>query len=184
MDIRAVVTSRKYAQAFLNIFMDSITPEVYSKMVALQSYLRSHRNALIIFSLPHIAVEPKLKLLDELGTQLAPSAPVKKLFEILIRHDRAQLAPEVLNKICEYYRARKNIILFDIQTSHELDEQSLGTIQKFLATNTGKQIIGTQHVNRTLIAGLRMQSDTLLWEYSIRKQMNKLTQTVRTKGCQ
>ena len=184
MDIRAVITSRKYAQAFLNLFIDSITPEVYAKIIALQAYLRNHRNALIFFSLPHIPMESKLQLLDELGTQFKPSEPVKKLFETLIRHDRAQIAPEVLNKICEYYRARKNIILFDIQSSHELDKQSVALIEKFLAASTGKTITSVQHVNGNLIAGLRLQSDTFLWEYSIRKQMNELTQTVRTKGYQ
>ena len=184
MDIRAVITSRKYAQAFLNLFIDSITPEIYSQLVALQEYLRRHRNALIVFSLPHIPIEPKLKLLDELGIPLTPYAPLKKLFEILIKHDRAQLAPEVLNLICEYYRKRKNIISFEIQSSHELNEESVATIKKFLAHSTGKTIMGVQHVNTDLIAGLRMKSDTLLWEYSIRKQMNELAQTVKIKGYQ
>ena len=70
MDMKAVITSRKYAQAFLNLFIDSITPEFYSRLITLQVYLHSHRNVLIVFSLHHIPIETKLKLLDELGVHL------------------------------------------------------------------------------------------------------------------
>lgn len=184
MDIRAVLTARKYAQAFLNLFIDSVTPEIYSNLIVLRAFLRSHRNAIIYFSLPHIATEAKIQLLDTLGEKLKPSEPVKKLFETLIRHNRAQILPEVLNKICEYYRARKNIVLFDIESSHVLDKQSVATLEKFLACNTGKNIVSTQHINQDLIAGLRLQSDTMLWEYSIRKQVHELTKIVRIKGYQ
>lgn len=184
MDIRAVSTARKYAQAFLNIFIDEITPEIYSNLQALHTLLRNHHNALIYFSLPHIAIEAKLQSLDELGEKLKPALPVKKLFETLIRHNRAQLMPEVLNKICEYYRIRKNILLFNIESTEQLDSATISILERFLTCNTGKNITSIQHVNPNLIAGLRLQSDTLMWEYSIRKQMNELTKIIRTKEYQ
>jgi ATP synthase F1 delta subunit len=184
MDIQAVIIARKYAQAFLNLYMDSITPAMYTQLIDMQTFLDKHRDALIYFRLPHIAVEAKIRLLDELGEKFKPSEPVKKLFEILIRHNRAQLLPVVLSKICECYRRRKNIVLFDIESSHELDRQAMVTLENFLAHNTGKNIMSKQHINRDLIAGIRLKSTTFLWEYSIRKQMNELSKIVKTKGYQ
>ncbi len=181
MDIRSVILSRKYAEAFLNLFFDSITPETISNLTKLQHYLKNHKNATILFSLHHIPLDAKLKLLDDLGLQLHSCEHIKKLFEILIRHDRAELVLQVFTKICQLYRERKNILMFDIQGSHELDEQSIASIEKFLARSTGKNIQSKQHINKDLIAGLRLQSDTFLWEYSISKQIKKLTQTIAAK---
>lgn len=184
MDTRAIVTSRKYAQAFLNIFLDSITPEVYASIKSLESFLSSHRNALIFFGLHHIPTDIKLKLLNDLQSKFTLYEPMKKLFETLIRHNRSQLMPQVLKNICQYYRIRKNTMLFSIQSSHELDKESVATIEKFLAHHTNKHITSVQYINKNLIAGLRLQSDTLLWEYSIHKEIKKLTQIVTAKGYQ
>jgi F0F1-type ATP synthase delta subunit len=184
MDIRATILARKYAQAFLNLYIDQITPEGYAALLALQTYLHSHRNALIYFSFPHIALEAKLALFEQLGEKIKPSEPVKTLFETLIRHDRVMLATDVLAKICELYRERKNILLFTIESSHELDATSISIIEDFLARNTGKKIVSKQRVNHSLIAGLRLQSNTLEWEYSIRKQIHELTKLIKTKGYQ
>lgn len=182
MDIRATILARKYAQAFLNLYIDQITPQGYSNLLNLRAYLHNHRDALIYFSFPHIALEQKLALFDELGEKIKPTEPVKKLFETLIRHNRVMLAPDILIKICDLYRERKNILLFTIESSHELDAETIATIELFLMHNTGKKIESKSHVNHTLIAGLRLQSNTLSWEYSVRKQMQELTKLVKTKG--
>jgi ATP synthase F1 delta subunit len=182
MDIRATILARKYAQAFLNLYIDQITPQSYAHLLNLQVYLHNHRNALIYFSFPHIALEEKLALFDKLEEKIKPSEPVKKLFKSLIKHNRIMLAPEILIKICDLYRERKNILLFSIESSHELDADAIATIEQFLRHNTGKKIESKSHVNHTLIAGLRLQSNTLSWEYSIHKQLQELTKRIKTKG--
>lgn len=182
MDIRATILARKYAQAFLNVYIDQITPQSYSNLLDFRAYLHDHRDALIYFSFPHIALEEKLTLFDELGEKIKPSEPVKKLFETLIRHDRIMLAPDILIKICDLYRERKNILLFSIESSYELDIESIATIEQFLMHKTGKNIESKSHVNHDLIAGLRLQSNTLSWEYSVRKQMQELAKLIKTKG--
>ena len=181
MDIKEVILARRYAQAFLDLFMDSITPTIYANLIALREFLDSHRNTLIYFSLPHISLDTKLQLFDQLGEKIKPSDPVKKLIETLMRHNRVQILPNILSKICECYRKRKNILLFDIESSHELDEQSVTTLEKFLARNTNKTIVTNKHINKDLIAGICLKSNSLLWEYSIRKQVNELTNIFRTK---
>jgi F0F1-type ATP synthase delta subunit len=181
MDIRATILARKYAQAFLNIFINQITPENYADLLTLESYLRNHRDAMVYFSLPHIALEEKLTLFDQLEATIKPSEPFKKLFETLIRHNRIMLAPEILIKIGEFYRERKNILHFDIDSSHELDTEAITSIKDFLARHTGKNIESQQYINHNLIAGLRLQSDALLWEYSVRKQIHELNKLIKTK---
>lgn len=182
MDIRSTILARKYAQAFLNLYFDQITQENYSNMFTLRSYLQTHRNVLLYFSLPHIALEKKLDLFDQIETKIKPSEPFKELFETLIRHDRIMLAPSILVKICELYRERKNVMFFSIESSHELDAQTIATLETFLARHTDKKIESESRINHDLIAGIRLQSDTQLWEYSIRKQIHELTKLVQTKG--
>jgi F-type H+-transporting ATPase subunit delta len=178
MDIKSTILSRKYAEAFLNLYMDSITDDMITQLEELSAYLRSHKNALIFFGLHHISVEEKLRLFEKIETRIKPSSFIKNLFELLIKHNRVALCPHVIDMTCKQYRKRKNILMFDIQTSHTLDTQDITLIQQFLSHKTHKHITSTHHINKQLIAGLRLQSETFLWEYSINKQLKKLTQSI------
>jgi len=65
-------------------------------------------------------------------------------------------------------------MIFNITSSHHLDISDLEIIEKFLAFKTGKKIISHHNLNKKLIAGIRLESNTLLWEYSIYKQCETL----------
>lgn len=181
MDIKATILSRKYAEAFLNLYMDSITDDMIIQLEELSDYLKSHKNALIFFGLHHISIEEKLRLFEKIETRIKPTLSIKKLFELLIKHNRVVLFPRIIDTICKLYRKRNNIMMFDIQTTHTLDAQEIAVIQQFLSHKTKKKITSTQQVNKDLIAGLRLQSETFLWEHSINKQLKRLTQSVTTK---
>ena len=43
MDVRAVITARKYAQAFLNLFIDQIDLAVFDGLRQFDYFLRAHR---------------------------------------------------------------------------------------------------------------------------------------------
>jgi F-type H+-transporting ATPase subunit delta len=181
MDIKSAIVSRKYAEAFLNIYMDSITDDIIVHLEELSTYLRSHKNALIFFGLHHISAEEKLRLFEKIEMRIKPSSFIKKLFEALIKHNRVTLCPQIIDMICKLYRKRKNIMMFDIQASYPLGTAEISIIRKFLSHKTNTYITSTHSINKNLIAGLRLQSETFLWEYSIHKQLKQLTQSITTK---
>ena len=63
---------------------------------------------------------------------------------------------------------------FSIQTAQEIDDKQLESIKRFLGHLVNKNIIGIPSIDTSLIAGLRLQSNEYMWEYSVRKQIKAL----------
>ena len=65
---------------------------------------------------------------------------------------------------------------FSVLSAHDLDKKELTTIQHFLEEKTKKTIIYNHKINKDLIAGIRLLSNTLLWEHSIAQQLRDAEQ--------
>ena len=74
----------------------------------------------------------------------------------------------------QLYKNQINSIEFSIQSAQEIDDKQFESIKQFLGRLTNKKIIGIPSVDTSPIAGLRLQSNEYLWEYSVRKQIKAL----------
>jgi F0F1-type ATP synthase delta subunit len=98
------------------------------------------------------------------------------LIDLLIMDKRSELMPLVLDKICGLYYQIHNIELFTIASSDSLSESQVKDIEQFLAQCTGHVILSHRIIDTDLIAGIRLQSATSLWEHSIRRQLAHVQQ--------
>ena len=168
------IVARKYANAFLNLYIDNISEEYFGSIKKLEKFFDSHKKAVFFLSVPNIENKQKEKLLNELFEKFSVKDLLKPLMRLLFAHKRIFLIDEVLKHIRLLYKERKNIMMFTITSSHQLDGQDLEIIKRFLAYKTGKKIVSEYSVDKNIVAGIRLQSSTLLWEYSISKQCETL----------
>jgi len=168
------IIARKYANAFLNLYINEISEADFSSIKKLEKFFDGHRKAIFFLSIPNISDKKKEKLLGELFEEFGVDKLLKPLMNLLFKQKRIFLIDEVLKHIGLLYKERKNIMMFNITSSHQLDNQDLEIIKKFLAHRTGKKIISEYKIDKSIVAGIRLQSDTLLWEYSIYKQCETL----------
>ena len=59
MDIQSVKTAKKYARAFLNVFLDQVNVDDFNQICSFSHFLRHHRKSLFFFGLPHISFDEK-----------------------------------------------------------------------------------------------------------------------------
>lgn len=170
------IIARKYAKAFLNSFINKISLEEFEAIKKLKEFFTKHKKTLFFLSIPNINSEQKYTLLVELFKKFETSPHLNSLIKLLLEHKRIFLIKDVLEHILILYKKLKNIMLFDISSSHQLDKSSLEIIEKFLAAQTGKSIISQHKIDKDLVAGIRLKSESLLWEYSIQKQCEALRQ--------
>lgn len=175
-----MVIARKYAKAFINVFLDTLTQEDHDNIVQAAEFLRTHKRVLFYLHLPAIEHGVKEEGIKKLVDRFSLPVAVQKLLSLLLAHNRVLLIPDVLEAVTELYKERKEILAFVINTSHELPAERITEIKQFLAHLTGKAIIYTYKVDTELIAGVRLQSATILWEYSIRKQLHTIVCSART----
>jgi len=167
--------ARKYANAFLNCFIEDINLDEFYALCALELFLKSNQKILYFLSLSHIDSDIKKDFLHTLFEQFKVIAACNALARILIDNKRGQLLCGVLKQVIMIYRQRKKIVSFVIATSHHVPADQIAVIQQFLAHQIGCDIIYECVVDKKLIAGIRVQSDTLLWEYSIGKQLGLMS---------
>ena len=97
---------------------------------------------------------------------------------LLFAHNRIFLLESVLHDICCIYKHEHNEIDVMLSTAHEILPEQVAALTEFFTSNSKGNV--TMHVVRdpSLIAGVRMQSETWLWEDSVAKKLRALKQNV------
>ncbi|KKP35340.1 MAG: ATP synthase subunit delta [candidate division TM6 bacterium GW2011_GWF2_32_72] len=174
MQLEKIALSKKYAAAFLNLFMNQLNDEDIKKFETAETFLKKNRRNIFFLRFPSIDASLKQKVLNLIFEKFQINPILFKLTDLLKSKKRLFLLRETIKQICIIYKRRKNIIDFNISSSHQLNEHQKKVIQEFLEHNTKKNITSSYKINPNLIAGIRLQSNELLWEYSIQKKLRLL----------
>lgn len=166
--------SKKYAQAFMTVFPKACTSSTLHTIESAQKFLQTHKRTLFFLQLPQFDQERKKSLVADLIDYFSLPHDCAAIILLLIKHNRSFYIPDVLLWIAHLYKQEKNIAEFLIKSSQKLDQQQVTSITHFLERLVNKKIIGIPSVDTSLIAGLRLQSNDYIWEYSIRKQLKAL----------
>lgn len=166
--------AKKYAQAFMNVFPKAFGFNDVKKIEAAQFFLQTHKRTLFFLQLPQFDQERKNSMVADLIHYFSLPHDFATIILLLIEHNRSFYIPEVLSWITQLYKEQINSMEFSIKTADEIDDKQLEVMKQFLGRLTHKKIIGTPSLDPSLIAGLRLQSNEYLWEYSIRKQIHAL----------
>lgn len=167
---------RKYAQAFMQVFGASFSREDVGAMQKVAHFFHQRSRALFFLRLPIISKDIKREALYYVCTQFHVPQAAHTLIDILLEDKRSALLPLIFSKVSEIYYKIHGIEPFTIEASHALSDAQLQEIEQFLAACTGHVILSEYTVNTDLIAGVRLQSATSLWEHSIRKQLAHVQQ--------
>lgn len=166
--------SNKYARAFLNVFFDQLTEKDIAAIEQTYRFLNKDKQIIFFLRLPVIEHAVKLHALQVIAQQENVPASIMTLMKLLLKNKLLGLLPAVLAAIIRQYREQAGIMSFVMTSSPELTTQEIHALVEFLARLTGRSIIYDYKVDTRLIAGIRLQSTTLLWEQSIRKQLQSI----------
>jgi ATP synthase F1 delta subunit len=166
--------AKKYAYAFVSVFPQAINFNDIKKIDAAQNFLQTHKRTLFFLQLPQFDQERRKSMVADLISYFSLAHDLATIILLLLEHNRSFYIPKVLIWITQLYKDRVNTMDFFIQSAHEINQEQIESIKKFLGHLTNKKIIGIPSIDTSLIAGLRLQSNEYLWEYSVRKQIKAL----------
>ncbi len=176
------VLAKKYATAFMDVAQDLFDEHDLKRVDELQKFLHDNRKILFFFNFSLIDQEVINAVLDKMFKNFKTESLFKKLMQLILHERRALLMPEVLYYVAALYREKNNIISFDVESAQELSEEEKKTVEQFLADSTKKNISPKYKIDSTLIAGMRAQSETLLWEHSIKNQLMMMRRSLIEQG--
>jgi ATP synthase F1 delta subunit len=165
--------AKKYAHAFMNIYSSALSETDLIAIQEAQQFLQTHKRILFFLQLPQCK-KKVAEMVEDLMRYFTLPHVLASLFLLLIQHNRSFYIPAVLFFIGVLYRTSRDIVHFLIISSHRLTGDQRAGIEAFLAYITHKNSTCTYMVQKKVIAGIRMQSDEYIWEYSVRKQLASL----------
>lgn len=175
MNMQNLILAKKYARAFIALYADQLTWNELEKIKKFNIYLKEHKETLFYAQLSALDNHMVEKTFKTLLSDFELIYATNNLVALLIQHKRLFLVSNILDYIIKLMKERLNIMEFVIESAAELDNGQRDYIINFLSRSTKKTIVYTTKINRCLIAGVRAYSDTVGWEFSVRKQLEVLS---------
>lgn len=171
MNETQIILSRRYATAFFMVNKNALTLDDASACERAAALLHVQSAWLAFFDVPRIQVAQQDAMIDLLIARLAVSSSMRPLLVVLCAHKRMNLLPSIFDSLNVQICAHHNVLSFMIKSFPVLQKSELDVLCSFLHQKTGKKIIVHCAVDKELIAGIRAESNGLLWEYSIAKRL-------------
>jgi ATP synthase F1 delta subunit len=171
MKLHDRLLAQKYAQAYMNIFGNKFTSDKENKLMAFVAAYKQNPAKFFYLGLHSLAPAVKTNLIGQEMQKFGLTQPLQPLIALLAQQGRLGLLVDVFQALVVLYKKMHGIIDVTVKSAQPLDESSLDVIRKFLMERTGKQVHMIPCIDPSLIAGVRLQGDDFVWEYSIAKQL-------------
>lgn len=172
------VLARRYAYAFYNIFPRACTLEKSDLLHHINHFFMEHRKMIFFLALPQLNVKNKKKAIQIIVHTIGLPEEYSTLYMLLIQHKRTFLITDVGVQLRHIILEKNNIKECEIVSSVILSNEIQEKIRVLFEQKIECTIKAHFTVDTTLIAGIALKSDTLAWEYSVRKQLHMIKQSL------
>ncbi len=174
MNLQQRALARKYAQAYMKLFGAQLTPQTVAQLSALITEYAADKSRFFYLDLSSFPAQFKTDLFLKVCDQFALRDTLSRLAVVLAQQGRLGLVMQVIQAIIALYQEEQNLVQVVMTSAHPLSADERAVVQKFLQQTTGKKIQIQDKIDPNLIAGIRLQSDTFLFEHSVAKQLRAL----------
>ncbi len=179
MDRSQRFLARRYALAFLEVngnALSFVDIQAFDKAVV---FFKTHKQVSFLLDLTLLTFESKRQAITQFLNNLHLPDCCSSLFELVLRHKRSSLFPEIFDQLSQLYRIRLNILHFTVESALPLLDEDKHAIELFLKNQVTATIECSYEVDKNLIAGVRIHNEKYLWEYSAKAQLRALSNTER-----
>ena len=168
-----------YACAFLNIFEDEFVKGSGDALCSGATFFAEKRKAIFFMQLGALPRDLVKDRLMGVCRQLGISETIQALITLLLEHKRIFLLELVFKQLCKELHRRRNEVECQITTVGALDEIDKKTIIQVFEKKLGKKMLCTYKEDSALIAGIRICTDQVSWEYSIGSRLRHIYNTLK-----
>ena len=178
MNVEESLIAKKYALAFLNVYFQELSAEYSKKLTALKKFVKQNKIFYATLILPALPLTTKQNLLKKILNALGLGNPTFILIFVLLNHGRIELLEKVLTQILFNYKKGLNVQHFTINSSHNLTASEKQKLIKFTNNLSPTKTEINFELAPQLISGIKIKSETLLWERSIAKQLRNIKKSI------
>jgi len=166
--------ARRYARAFFNVYGTMVVETDFEGLERARIFFVQHKNINFFMKLSSLDAAVKKSAVKVLLKDLGLSPIFSKVLSLLIDEKRTYFLPEFFYQLRNEFKKVKGVTEWKISSSQDLSEDDQKIIEAFLKKTSKNDIYCVYECNNALIAGVRMQSDELLWENSVRQRLQRI----------
>lgn len=168
MEIDNETLASRYARALLNYTAGLDDTGLAVRLGAFATFLGLYRRHL---------VQLDTDFYEKIGHIFKLEAcRIDLIVRLLSGHDRLMLMPDVMRHFFELYKKEHQLLFCTLKTSHELTADQKDVLMTFIGQISGKEIVFSVKIDRSLIAGVRIEGDEMVWESSVARQLRAIEQ--------
>lgn len=169
----------RYAQAYYNLHSDLFNAQIIQGLTRCSIALNKEKPYLHILNTTlKQYISAKIEITYSFVQNYGVTLPLTSLFTLLLTNEHFNLLPDIFLRCIQLYEETNGIMRFNISSAQPLSEQQKATCIQFLQHKTKHQIDAEFNLNQDLIAGIKAQSSTYLYENSIRKKIETIKRLI------
>lgn len=174
--------AKRFATAYVNVYKDDLSESVIEQMKKVVVFLKHNRDFMLLLCEGVVDKDEKLATLNQLLKHFDLPKSMQKLMEVLIKHKQLCELLDVLQDVCCLYHDNHDMLDVTIKTAHKLSDEEIEKFVTFFEKESQKKVKSSVEVDKELIAGVRLESNIFLWDYSVASRLRKLRQKLLIEG--
>lgn len=170
--------ARKYARAFLNVYNNELSSDYFSQLRALQLFLKKNKWLYHYLAIASIETTLKEQSIHQIVQTLGQPHHTELLMTTLLKANRIEILDIVVDHLLDFYEQDNKIEKFTITTSHALNNDDQERVKVFISSLTTNTITATFLVDKSLICGIKIQSNQSSFERSIAHQLKNFEKSL------
>lgn len=165
--------ARPYAQAVFGLAKENGRLAEWSEMLRfLTDIWRDDRVQAALANPRFTKDDVERFLLGICGERL--DGPARNLLMILVRNDRLQTLPDILELYRQLREEYENVVEASVHSAFPLSEQQLSSLIASLERHTRRKVQATVALAPELIGGVRVKIGDDVWDASVRGQLDSM----------
>jgi F-type H+-transporting ATPase subunit delta len=173
------VLVKRYAQGYLNTIKDDDEYQVhYQELCGFQELLMDQTLLQESLLSPFLPISKKMDLAKEVLTKASYKTKNVRFILLLIENSRFMLFSEILENLPEFWNELKGIATFEVFSVIPLTEDQMRRLTEKLERLEKKPVFLKYRKDPSLIGGLSVQKGNIVYDASIRGNLERLKQLV------
>ena len=169
--------ANRYARALADVVAErGEVNEVMAELKMFTALQAAHPQLRDVFASPTLNGERKRGVLNEILKRLELRPTTNNFLQLLLSNSRLHQLDQMLRALSREIDTRTNIVLAEITTAREIDEQQKNELQSRLKAATGKQVRLHFRTDPAIIGGVVTQIGSLVYDGSVKNQLAQMKQ--------
>ena len=172
------IVSKKYSEALYIVGIERDNLKKFQKeIIELKEIFKLNKEIMTSLCHPEIPLKSKIQIIDELFSGKV-SKEIIGLFNVILKKSRQEFIPEIFEAFIERCKEHENISTALVMSAEKLTDKNISRIKKELEKKTSKKIEIEERVDESLLGGIKIIVDNILFDGSIDGKIKKLNRAI------